>query len=86
LTAVSFSEAQYTECDAYVCGIELNTGTGDITYTSVAPWDGTVTIGSIEQFGSTCATYTLTVPELDYDPDTLTGECIVLYVHEATED
>ena len=78
LTAVSFAEAQYTECDAYVCNVDE-----DFLYTSVEPWDGTVTVGSIEQGGDTYATYTLTVPEMDYDPETQTGEYLVIYVHEA---
>lgn len=78
LTAVSYSAAQYTECDAYVCTVDEN-----YKYTSVTPWDGTVTVGSIEQGGETFATYTLTVPELDFDPETGTGEQLVLYVHEA---
>ena len=82
LTAVCYNSAQYTECDAYVCGVELNEEES-MVYTSVTPWDGTGTIGSIEQFGDTYATYTLTVPELDYDPETGTGEYLVLYAHEA---
>ena len=82
LTAVSFAEAQYTECDAYVCGVEPNEEDTSV-YTSVTPWDGTVTVGSIEQWGNQSATYTLTVPELDHDPETGTGEYLVLYVHEA---
>ena len=82
LTAVSYSEAQYTECDAYVCGTVLNEYDEPV-YTSVTPWEGTVTVGSMEQVGETFATYTLTVPELDFDPETMTGECLVLYVHEA---
>ena len=76
LTAVSLAESQYTECDAYVCSVDEN-----YLYTSVTPWDGTVTVGSVEQQGETYATYTLTVPELDFDPETYTGECLVLYVH-----
>lgn len=78
LTAVSYSDAQYTECDAYVCGVDEY-----YVYTSVAPWDGTVTVGSMEQYGNTFTTYTLTVPELDFDPETGTGEYLVLYVHDA---
>lgn len=77
LTAVSYSDAQYTECDAYVCGVDEN-----YLYTSVAPWNGTVTVGSMEQYGSTFTTYTLTVPELNFDPETGTGEYLVLYVHD----
>lgn len=78
LTAVSYAGSQYTECDAYVCTVDEN-----YEYTSVTPWDGTVTVGSIEQGGETFATYTLTVPELDFDPETGTGEQLTLYVHEA---
>lgn len=78
LTVFSYSDAKYTECDAYVCGVDEN-----YLYTSVAPWDGTVTVGSMEQGGNTYTTYTLTVPELDFDPETSTGECLVLYVHGA---
>lgn len=78
LTAVSFAGSQYTECDAYVCGVDEN-----YEYTSVTPWDGTVTVGSMEQGGDQYATYTLTVPELDFNPETGTGEYLVLYVHEA---
>lgn len=78
LTAVSYAGSQYTECDAYVCTVDENH-----EYTSVTPWDGTVTVGSIEQGGETFATYMLTVPELDFDPETGTGEQLTLYVHEA---
>lgn len=78
LTAVSYSSAENTECDAYVCGVDEN-----YEYTSVTPWDGTVTVGSMEQSGTQYATYTITVPELDYDPETEAGEWLVLYVHGA---
>lgn len=78
LTAISSGAEQFTECDAYVCGVDENN-----LYTTVTPWDGTVTVGSVEIAGATYATYTLTVPELDFDPETLTGEYLVLYVHEA---
>jgi len=80
LTAVSFAMAEYTECDAYVCSVGIDEEDAWV-YTAVEPWDGTVTVGSIEQFGEQYATYTLTVPELDFDPETLTGEYLVLYVH-----
>ena len=80
LTAVSLADAEYTECDAYVCGVGINEE-DTFVYTSVEPWDGTVTVDSIEQYGSTYTTYTLTVPELDFDPETYTGEYLVLYVH-----
>ena len=76
LTAVSYGMSQYTECDVYVCVVDEN-----YKYTSVTPWDGTVTVGSMEIGGDPCATYTLTVPELDFDPETWTGEYLVLYVH-----
>ena len=78
LTAVSFSDAEYTECDAYICGVDEN-----YLYTSVTSWDGTVTVDSMVIGGVPCATYTLIVPELDFDPDTGTGEYLVLYVHSA---
>ena len=78
LTVVCYANTQYTECDAYVCGVDEN-----YEYTSATPWDGTVTVGSMEEGGDTWATYTLTVPELDFDPETGTGEYLVLYVHEA---
>lgn len=76
LTAVSFARPQYTECDAYVCSVDEN-----YEYASVTLWDGTVSVGSTEQWGDEYATYTLTVPELDFDPETGTGEVLVLYVH-----
>lgn len=80
LTAVSYAEAEYTECDAYVCGVTRNEQEL-YAYTSVTPWDGTVTVGSMEQSGNQYVTYTFTVPELDFDPETFTGERLVLYVH-----
>ena len=76
LMAVSYNQAQYTECDAFVCCVDEN-----YEYTSVTPWDGDVTIGSIESQGETYSTFTLTVPELDFDPDTYTGQYLVLYTH-----
>lgn len=72
LTAVVYSNAEDTVCDAYVCSVD-----DDFLYTSVTPWNGTVTIGSMEQEGETYATYTLTIPEMN------TGERLVLYAHSA---
>lgn len=73
LTAVVFAGMDFTECDAYVCAVDEN-----YQYSSVEPWDGEVEIGSIEGGGMTC---TLTVPELDFDLETFTGEILVLHVH-----
>ena len=78
LTAVAFASEEYTECDAYVCGVDEN-----FEYTSVTPWDGTVTVGSTYLGGEQFATYTFTVPELDLDPETWLGEHLVLYPHSA---
>jgi hypothetical protein len=79
LTVVSFShDTESTICDAYVCNVGE-----EYLYTSVTPWDGTVIVGSLELFGETVLTYTLTAPELNFDPATMTGEYLVLYVHSA---
>lgn len=78
-TTVPDSELAPTACAAYVVTVD------DEEITAVEPWDGTLTPGTVTvQEGpqvSTLNVWSFTVPALEYDFDTWTGQALYLYMH-----
>lgn len=78
-TTVPDSELAPTACAAYVVTVD------DDEITAVEPWDGTLKPGTVTvQEGpqvSTFNVWSFTVPALEYDFDTGTGQALYLYMH-----
>lgn len=72
-TTAPDSELAPTACAAYVVTVD------DEEITAVAPWDGTLTQST---FGpDEYNVWSFTVPALEYDFDTWTGQALYLYMH-----
>ena len=69
------SELNPTNCAAYVVTVD------DEEFTAVEEWDGTLTSGTWTGNSGTLNVWTFTVPALEYDPETFTGQILYLYMH-----
>ena len=74
-TTVPDSELAPTACAAYVVTVD------DDEITAVEPWDGTLTPGTYDTGMTTCNVWSFTVPALEYDFDTGTGQALYLHMH-----
>ncbi len=68
-------ELNPTTCDAYVVTVD------DEEFTAVEKWDGTLTPGTYACNSGNLNVWSFTVPALEYDPETFTGQILYLYMH-----
>jgi hypothetical protein len=68
-------ELNPTTCDAYVVTVD------DEEFTAVEEWDGTLTPGTWTGSSGNLNVWSFTVPALEYDPETFTGQILYLYMH-----
>lgn len=74
-TTAPDSELAPTACAAYVVTVD------DDEITAVEPWDGTLTPGTYAGNFGNLNVWSFTVPALEYDFDTGTGQALYLYMH-----
>ena len=68
-------ELNPTTCDAYVVTVD------DEEFTAVEEWDGTLTPETWTGSSGDLNIWSFTVPALEYDPETFTGQILYLYMH-----
>lgn len=68
-------ELEPTACDAYVVTVAAG------VITAAAPWDGTLTPGTISSGPDTLNVWSFTVPALTFDKTTFSGQALYLYMH-----
>lgn len=68
-------ELNPTTCSPYVVTVD------DEEFTAVEAWDGTLTPGTWTGNSGDLNIWSFTVPALEYDPETFTGQILYLYMH-----
>ena len=68
-------ELEPTTCDAYVVTVTRG------VITAAAPWDGTLTPGTVTDGHGALNVWTFTVPALTFDKTTFSGQALYLYMH-----